>query len=130
MNNLFQSSDLRSVFKLFSVKRKERRFFFGKRPQEKADDLSNGAATMDDNPCGSSAVSDIPIPDSTADCENVSRRKLLNTSFEKLESSRGILTRQQPKEVGLGSASGVEMATGFKIQDAVLLSEYISTAAI
>ena len=52
---------------------------------------------MDGNPY-SSAVSDIPIPGSTADRENVSSRKLLNTSFEKLESSRGILTRQQANE--------------------------------
>ena len=57
-------------------------------------------------------------------------KKLLNTSFEKLKSSKSILTRQQAKEIGIRSPANVEIASGFKFQDAVLLSKCISTTAI
>ena len=62
--------------------------------------------------------------------ENVSAKKLMNTSFRKLEAKKGIMTRRNAQNVGLGSRSNVEIATGFKIQDASLLSECISDAAI
>jgi hypothetical protein len=42
------------------------------------------------------------LPTNTAfDRENASTKKLLNTSIEKLESSQGILTREQARKVGL-----------------------------
>jgi hypothetical protein len=47
-----------------------------------------------------------------------------------LEGNDKILTRQQAKKVGILSPSDVEIATGFKLQDAVLLSTCISKAAI
>lgn len=72
----------------------------------------------------------IPVATSCADNENITTKKLLNSSFEMFESNGGILTRQQAKEVGIGFTSDVEMATGFKLQDAVLLNECISKAAI
>lgn len=62
--------------------------------------------------------------------ENISSKKLLNTSFAKFESKCGILTREHAKKVGLGSVPDVEMAKGFRVQDAVLLNDCISTAAI
>jgi hypothetical protein len=49
----------------------------------------------------SSGVSEI-LPTNTAfDRESASTKKLLNTSFEKFESSQGILTREQARKVGL-----------------------------
>ena len=67
---------------------------------------------------------------SQANVENMSAKKLLNTCFEKLECKKGIMTHTNARNVGLGSMFNVEIATGFKIQDASLLSECISDAAI
>ena len=113
-----------------SVKQRKRKGFYGKRPQEKTDEFSNGVATTDLDIGSSSAVSDIPQTDTTTDRENISFKKLLNTSFEKFESRKRTMTREQAKNVGLGSTSDIEIANGFKIQDAVLLSDCISTAAV
>ena len=38
------------------------------------------------------------------------------------------MTRKQAKAVGLGCQTNIEMATGFKLQDAVLLNDCISRA--
>lgn len=67
---------------------------------------------------------------SAANAENISAKKLVNTSFEKFECKKEIMTHRNAREVGLGSTSDVKVATGFKIQDASLLSECISDAAI
>ena len=40
------------------------------------------------------------------------------------------MTRKQAKAIGLGCQTDVEMATGFKLQDAVLLNDCVSSAAI
>ena len=50
--------------------------------------------------------------------------------FLMFESKNGPLTSKQVRKVGLGSTTDVEMAKGFKLQDAIPLNECISTAAI
>ena len=60
----------------------------------------------------------------------MSERKLLNSSFEEYDNNSGVRTRKQAKDVGLGCQTNVEMATGLKLQDAVLLNDCISSAAI
>lgn len=60
----------------------------------------------------------------------MSAKKLVNSSFEKFEREKGIVTRRNAREVRLGSTPDTEVANGFKIQDASLLSECISAAAI
>ena len=112
--------------KFRALTRKKKRGFFGKRPHEVQDDLPNATSVTDQNP----SCSDVSVAKSTNDCVSITSKKLLNTSFEKLESSKGILTCQQAKEVGIRSPGIVEIASGFKLQDAVLLSKCISTAAI
>ena len=113
-----------------SAKKRKRRGFFGHKPQEKAGEFRNCAVTMDANVRSLSVVSDVPVSNLPADHESISSKKLLNSSFEKFESRRGILTRKHAKDIGLGSVCDVEMATGFKLQNAVLLNDCISTAAI
>ena len=54
-----------------------------------------------------------------------SLRKLQNSSFERYETDQGILTREKTDNVGMGSSPQVEAGTGFKLQDAVLLTECI-----
>lgn len=71
-----------------------------------------------------------PLSASTPVRENVSLRKLQNSSFERYETDQGMLTRRNANNVGMGSSHQVEAATGFKLQDAVLLTECISVAAI
>ena len=74
---------------------------------------------MDANPqdpiLSSSGVSEVLTTNSAADQESVSTKKLLNTSYEKFESSQTILTPEQARKVGEASARDVEIATGFKI---------------
>jgi predicted DNA-binding protein YlxM (UPF0122 family) len=63
----------------------------------------------------------------------MSEKKLLNSSFQEFESSGGVLTRKQAKDIGQKTfqRTNVEIATGFKVQpDAVLLNDCISDAAI
>lgn len=93
-------------------------------------EFTNDANPRDANPQSSCGVSDVLPTNATADRENISTKKLLNTSFKEFESSQGSLTREQARKVGLGSACDAEIATGFKIQDAVLLSDCISAAAV
>ena len=56
--------------------------------------------------------------------KNMSELKLMNSSFEKFEDRKGVMTRSQSNLVN------TEKAHGFKLQDAELLSECISTSAI
>ena len=97
--------------KFRALRRKKKRGFFGKRPHEAQDDLANATSVTDQNP----SCSDVPIAKSTNDCVSITSKKLLNTSFEKLDSSKSILTRQQAKEVGIRSPANVEIASGFKL---------------
>jgi hypothetical protein len=113
-----------------SVKKRKRKGFYGVRPHENANESRNDRSNMDGNPGGLPVLSDIPIPVSTPAVESISSKKLLNTSFEKFECNSGILTRKQAKKVGLGLIPDVEVAKGFKIQDAILLNDCISTAAV
>ena len=113
-----------------SVKRKKRRGFSGVRRQEGPRVLRNEESNMDVNPANSIESPDNSTPICTTNIESISSQKLLNSSFEKLESRKGILTREQARNVGLGSVTDVEAAKGLKIQDAQLLSDCISTAAV
>ena len=85
---------------------------------------------MDSNPSTSSAISDSAAQSLVSSVKNMSERKLLNSSFEKPDKNSGVMTREQAKVVGLGCQSDVEMAIGLKLQDAVLLNDCISSAAI
>ena len=125
--------------KFRSVKRKKRRGFHGRRPAQlnkEGDDLTS---TSDPVPscstsqalAGDEKQEKVPLSASTPVKENVSVRKLQNSSFEKFESEQGVITRERAKNVGLGLSSlQVEHASGYKLQDAVLLNECISTSAI
>jgi hypothetical protein len=55
---------------------------------------------------------------------------VLSSSFQKLDSDQAVLTGTKTKPLGLGSTSHTESASGFKLQDASLLKECISSAAI
>lgn len=110
--------------------KKEKERGYGVRPQENANESGNDLSNMDGNPGSLPVLSDIPIPVSTPAVESISSKKLLNTSFEKCDCNSWILTREQAKKVGLGLIPGVEVAKGFRIQDAILLNDCISTAAV
>ena len=116
--------------KFRSTKRKKRKGFSGVRRQEKTDHLGDGVTVLHSIPSTSSAVSDSSVRSSVADIQNMSEKKLLNSSFQEFESSGGVLTRKQAKDIGLGCGTNVEIATGFKVQNAVLLNDCISDAAI
>lgn len=111
-------------------KKKKKRGFSGVRRQERPRVLRNEESNMDVNPANSIESPGNSTPICTPNIESISSQKLLNSSFEKLESRKGILTRKQARNVGLGSATDVEAAKGLKIQDAQLLSDCISTAAV
>ena len=113
-----------------SVKKRKRRGFYGVRPQEKANETRNDPTTSSGNHDSSHVSNEIPMPISSPADERISSKKLLNSSFEKFESKSGPLTRKQARKVGLGSIPDVEMAKGFKLQDAILLNGCISKAAI
>jgi hypothetical protein len=119
--------------KFRSTKRKKRKGFSGVRRQEKTDHLGDGVTVLHCIPSTSSAVSDSSVRSSVADIQNMSEKKLLNSSFQEFESSGGVLTRKQAKDIGQKTfqRTNVEIATGFKVQpDAVLLNDCISDAAI
>ena len=113
-----------------SVKKRKRRGFFGVRPQEKAGEMRNTSIPPNGNHGSSHVSNEIPMPILNPTDESISSKKLLNSSFEMFESKCGPLTRKQARKVGLGSTPDVEMAKGFKLQDATLLNDCISTAAI
>ena len=110
-------------------KRKKRRGFYGVRPQ-KRDDLQTELSDMTTDPSTMPASHDTSAPITAASVESISSKKLLNTSFERFESESGILTREKARQVGLGPLPDVEIAKGFKLQDATLLNDCISKAAI
>ena len=58
-------------------------------------------------------------------------QKLENSAFEEIIEPEGIFTRQKARELGFTKAqANIEKARGFKLQDAALISECISAAAI
>ena len=113
-----------------SVKRKNRRGFSGVRRQERLIVLRNEESNMDVNPANSIESPGKSTPIFTPNIESISFQKFLNSLFEKLESRKGILTCEQARNVDLGSVTDVEAAEGLKIQDAQLLSDCISAAAV
>ena len=113
------------------VKRKKINGFSGMiRRQEIIDNLNDDVTAADSNTSTSSAISNSYIQNSQSRIKNISEEKLLNSSFSELDTTSGVMTRKQAKAVGLGCQTDVEMATGFKLQDAVLLNDGISSAAI
>ena len=62
-----------------------------------------------------------PLSASTPIRENVSLRKLNNSSFERYKTKQEMLTREQANNAGIGSSPYVDTATGFKLQDAAKL---------
>jgi len=62
--------------------------------------------------------------------KNMSQLKLMNSSFLEFDRQSGVSTRSQTNSSGTRSDLAHEKACGFKLQDAELLSECISTSAI
>ena len=113
-----------------SKKKRKRRGFYGVRPQEKRDDLRTELPDMITDPGTIPASDEASAPITADSVESITIKKLLNTSFSKFESESGILTREKAREVGLGPLPNIEIAKGFKLQDATLLDDCISKAAI
>ena len=62
---------------------------------------------------------------------NMSAQKLQNSSFSTHEEKKGVFTRETSDRLGLGSCKRQRVpAHGYKLQDANLLSDCISSAAI
>ena len=116
--------------KFRSVKRKKRRGFFGKRPQ----DVAKESVGTDD-------VTEIlhngPRPGRSGSQEtemetigpNKSQEKLLNTSFSEIEDSYGSITRSKSLELGKRTES-IHRAKGLKILDTELLKNSLESAFI
>jgi hypothetical protein len=68
--------------KFRSARRKKRRGFFGKRPQEFTDNSSDGAVVNNESRDCLATVSDDPVANCAQKCESITSKKLLNTSFE------------------------------------------------
>lgn len=79
--------------KFRSKKRRKRRGFFGKRPQEISDTsiVTNSLPSVDNG---------FKSACSAAYDENMSTKKLVKTSFEKFECDKGIMDRRNAREVG------------------------------
>ena len=126
----------KNTTKFRSIRRRKRKGFCGLRTDEIGERSSESASGFADGRHPSTSVSNVAevleansqvLPQSKV---NISQKKLLNSSFEKLESDQAVLTRTKTKTLGLGSTSHTESASGFKLQDASLLKECISSAAI
>ena len=78
----------------------------------------------------SSAISDSGAQNAASNFKNMSANKLLNSSFDESDNNSGVMTCKQAKAVGPGCQTNIEMATGFKLLDAVLLNVCISSVAI
>ena len=76
-----------------------------------------------DAPSGGKETSNVSTP------KNMSKLKLVNSSFEESEDREGVMTRSQSSFLK-SDVVNTEKAHGFKLQDAELLSECISTSAI
>lgn len=68
-------------------------------------------------------TSDVSTP------KNMSKWKLMNSSFKEFEDREGVMTHSQISFLK-SNVANTEKAHGFKLQDAELLSECISTSAI
>ena len=122
--------------KFRSIRRRKRKGFHGLRTDEIRERSSESASGLvDERP--SSSVSNVAevleeknsevLPQSKV---NILQKKLLNSSFNKLDSDQTVLTRTKTKSLGLGSTCHTESASGFKLQGSSLLKECISSAAI
>ena len=113
-----------------SKKKRKRKGFYGVRPQEKRDDLPSELPDMITDPDAMPASEETSALITEVGVESITSKKLLNTSFNTFESESGILTREKAREVGLGPLPNIEIAKGFKLQDATLLNDCISKAPI
>ena len=85
---------------------------------------------LDEEPSSSSKGKKEPSPTAKfVERENVSAEKLLSSSFEKYEGE-GDVTRQKGTSICQPVNKKEQHATGFKLQDATLLSECIFSTAI
>ena len=129
--------------KFRSARRKKRKGFHGKkaweiRKEEPALSQEQGDCSKTDSrhfvsqPCSSTPKPEKEIKENPSLPQriNVSAEKLLNSSFLSLEKEESHLTRSKTRKLGLTSDAKVCEAHGFKLQDANLLSESISKAAI
>ncbi len=119
--------------KFSSVRRKKRKGFHGKRPQELTDSSRPSHAADDDEqtagPSNDDRFSNTEIEGPTAESNmNKSIEKLANTSFNDIEESFGIITRSKSIDL-LGESGGKEHeAKGLKILDTDLLASTLSSA--
>lgn len=116
--------------KFRSTRRKKRKGFSGVRRQDIIVNSSDSMPPTEAISSTSSAISDSDAQNAASNLKNMSANKLLNSSFDESDNNSGVMTRKQAKAVGLGCQTNIEMATGFKLQDAVLLNDCISSAAI
>lgn len=76
------------------------------------------------------ALGEIPAHITKTGIESICRKRLLNTSFNNFESESGILSWEKERKLGLGLLPDIEIAKGFKLQDATVLNDCISKVAI
>ena len=120
--------------KFRSVRRKKRKGFCGHNGANKRPKLTKKAPADQDGGGEGEARDEIDLSE-TKDLPvrvNVSASKLHNSSFSSFEEQEGTLTRKKSISVGLrvASADVSQVVSGFKLQDATLLSEGIASAAI
>ncbi|CAB4013587.1 Hypothetical predicted protein [Paramuricea clavata] len=96
--------------KLRSIRRRKSKGFHGLRTDEIGEGSSESASGFADDRHPSTGVS--------------------NVAEKKLDSDQAVLTRTKTKTLGLGSTNNTGSASGFKVQDASLLKECISSAVI
>jgi len=133
-------SSKRRKGKFRSTRRKKRKGFHGKKAWEIRGETSGETASEDG--ASQHEISEEPQPStSTAQSKreslfsrknpkNMSQLKLMNSSFLEFDRQSGVSTRSQTNSSGTRSDLAHEKACGFKLQDAELLSECISTSAI
>lgn len=102
--------------KFSSIKRKKRKGFHGRRPAELQKERDDRQCTHDAPGPSSSSLQVLddkaPLSSSSPYKENVSVKKLLHSSFEKIEREEGILTREKAKHIGAASSLQVQPAVG------------------
>ena len=95
-----------------------------RREIEAEGDVGSHVESNETQPSTSDAPSEGKEMSNVSTPKNMSELKLMNSSFEEFEDRKGVMTRSQRNLVN------TEKAHGFKLQDAELLSECISTSAI
>ena len=117
--------------KFRSQRRPKRKGFHGKRPQDIAKDAVE-VGTCDHGDSATEVGQNVTIDrQPPTPVKSRTGQKLENSAFEEIIEPEGIFTRQKARELGFTKAqANIEKARGFKLQDAALISECISAAAI